>query len=834
CGRVEAGIAVRLYGEDDFQARPEFTTPEILRTSLADVILRMKSLGLGDVQDFPFVEPPFPKMIEDGYRRLYELGAVDAKKELTPLGWTLSKFPVDPAIARMLVAGGVEGVLEEVLVIAAALSVQDPRNRPHDKQQQADLAHERFVHPQSAFLTFLNLWNFLEDAWKHKKSNRKFDEQLHALFLSPLRVREWRDVHAQLSEVCASSGMRVHAREPALSSAAGRSAARETAAPAQKGRPPAAAPALPDAARSDAIHRALLTGLIGNVGSKAVEGDHYLGPRGMTFYLPRAQQQHAAQKKERLKWLMAAELTETTRVYARHVAAIDPAWIESVAPHLLTRSHFDPHWERKSGQVVAFEQVSLYGLIVNPKRRVHYGAINPAEAREIFIRQGLATGEVDTRGEFLRHNQKLIGEIEDIEAKARRQDILVDENDLFALYDAVVPADVVNLAGFEKWRKEFERTNPSGLKFTAQQLMRRGAGEITQELFPRQLRLASAELPLTYRFEPGHPMDGVTVTVPVAVLNQINAARFEWLVPGLLREKAGALMKSLPQRLRSQLVPLPETVSAFIEFLGFEGGRGNAEPPALQRPLIEALAAFLRRHKGFEVPADAWDVARLAPHLFMNVRVVDEDRQELAMSRDFAALQEQFADRTQTVFSTLHRNRLEREHILAWDFGELPVSINFERERIRYDGFPALVDCGVDVAIRIFDRADVARDAHRQGLVRLALLALHEQARFVERTLKFSPVAAFQYALFFPEAKNHAQDVLRHEVIHAAFAAAFVDRDGAEAQSMRDGTAFARALAAGKPVLMAQADAIARAMEDSLAAVAEVRRRLAEKFISTW
>ncbi|MBL8522703.1 MAG: ATP-dependent RNA helicase HrpA, partial [Betaproteobacteria bacterium] len=448
CGRVASGIAVRLYAEEDFAARPAFTTPEILRTSLADVILRMKSLGLGDVQDFPFVEPPSPRMIEDGYRQLFELGAVDDNKALTQLGWKLAKFPVDPAIARMLIAGEREGALKEVLLIASALSVQDPRVRPHDKQQESTLAHEKFAHPQSEFLAFVKLWEFYEEAWKHKKSNRRFDQILHENFLSPLRMREWRDVHSQLSELVTSQGMHLN-QEPA---------------------------------KYDSLHRALLTGLIGNVGTKAIEGDHYLGTRGLKFQLPRRNQQHAAQKANRMKWVMAAELTETTRVYARTVASIEPEWIEQLAAHLVTRTWFEPHWERKSGQVVAFEQVSLYGLVINPRRRVHYGAINPVEAREIFIRQGLVPGEVDTHGKFLRHNLKLIGEIEDIEHKARRQDVLIDEDDMFALYDATIPADVVNMAGFEKWRKDAEKKSPGVLEFAREQLMRRGASEITFDL----------------------------------------------------------------------------------------------------------------------------------------------------------------------------------------------------------------------------------------------------------------------------------------------------------------------------------------------------------------
>jgi ATP-dependent helicase HrpA len=868
CGRVAAGIAIRLYGEEELAARPEFTTPEILRTSLADVILRMMSLGLGDIADFPFVEPPAPRMIEDGYRQLFELGAVDVLKNLTPLGRQLAKFPVDPAIARMLVAANGGGVLHEVLIIAAALSVQDPRLRPHDKQQESMLAHEKFAHPTSEFLAYVNLWNFVEDAWKHKKSNRKFDEMLHTNFVSPLRVREWRDVHAQLAEVCASVGFRVHgdAQKAGVSGISpspsvpppsrgreekpspkdhGSHPHRAAMASSEKPLPPrggevgergtrqmAPSPSSRDHTY-EAIHRALLTGLITNVGTKAHEGDHYLGPRALTFYLPKRLREHAAQKEKRLKWLMAAELTETTRVYARTVAAIEPEWIEDIAPHLLTRNHFDPHWERKSGQVIAFEQVSLYGLIVNPKRRVSYGNIDAKHARELFIRQGLAAGEIDTRGEFLLHNLKLVGEVEEIEAKARRQDILIDEDELFALYDAVVPADVHNAAGFERWRKDAEKSNPKVLKFERDQFMRRGAGEVTFELYPRTLKLPGMEFALSYRFEPGHALDGVTVTLPVSVVNQVNAHRFDWLTPGLLREKAGLLMKSLPQRFRSQLVPLPESVTDFLDFA--MRGAGMQDLSAVKVALVDALIEYLGQRRGMSVAREDFDTSRLPPYLTMNVRVADADGKELTMSRDFSAIRAEYAEQSRTVFSTLHSNRLEREGFTRWDFGDLPETVNFEKNRVRYDGFPALTDDGASVSIKIFDEQEAARQSHREGLARLAMLENHEQARFLIKGFKFSPVAAFQFAHFFPDTKNHTQDAMREETGFAAFVAAFVDdcveREGRDIRNAADHD-LARAY--GKTHVNERATQIARALEESLTTVATVREKLADRYVKNW
>ena len=799
CGRVAEGIAIRLYSEEDHDARPAFTTPEILRTSLASVILRMKALDLGDIADFPFIEPPSSRMIDDGYRQLFELGAVDESKALTPLGITLAKFPVDPALARMLVAAAKESALTEVLIIAAALSVQDPRNRPHDKQQESQLAHEKFADPQSEFLSFVKMWAFYEEALKHKKSNRKLDQMLIENFLSPLRMREWRDVHSQLSEMVTSLGLLLNE-----------------------------APA-----RFENIHRALLTGLLANVGTKALEGDHYLGTRALKFQLPRAAQQHAGQKATRMKWVMAAELTETTRVYARTVASIEPEWIEQLASHLVTRTHFDPHWERKSGQVVAFEQVALYGLIVNPRKRIHYGAIKPIESREIFIRQGLVAGEVDTHGKFLQHNLHLVDEIEEIENKARRQDVLIDEEEMVALYDAIIPADVVNMAGFERWRKDAERANPKILQFTVEQLMRRTAQEITFDLFPKTLKTRGATYPLGYRFEPTHPMDGVTITLPVAVLNQVPPARFEWLVMGMLREKVAAVIKTLPQRLRSPLVPVPDTVSEFIEYILKVDGMRDLS--AAETSLTDALTSFLKRTKNIEPPKDAWDLARIPPHLNMNFCIVDADGKELAMSRDFAALKLQFADASRTVFSTLHSNRMEQDGLKAWpkETGEIPETINFEKAGIRYDGYPALMDHETDVAIRILDEPLLAKLNHRRGLTRLFMLELAEQAKFAERAVKVSPVAAFQFANFFPEAKNHAQDALKAELVFAAFAMTFVDSDD-DKPTIRDAALFASTRDAMKSKVIGHIQAIGAAMDESLSLVAEIKKLLAERYVKGW
>ena len=423
CGRVMSGVCVRLYDEEDFAKRPEFTDPEILRSSLASVILRMKALNLGDVEQFPFLDMPHPRMIADGYQLLNELGAVDAQHRLTAIGTQLAKLPIDPRIGRMVLAAKQENCLAEVLIIAAALSVQDPRERPLEKQGSADLAHAQFQDERSDFLSFLKMWTFFDEALKHKKSNRKLVEVCREHFLSYLRLREWRDIHGQLHALVTEMGLRPN-EQPAT---------------------------------YEQIHRALLTGLLGNIGTKSDEPGEYLGARGIKFRVHPG----SGMKKQQPKWVMAAELVETTRLYARHVARIEPEWIEQIGAHLVKREHFDPHWERKPAQVTAFERVSLYGLVVNPRRRVHYGPIDPKAAREIFIRGALVAGEFDTRAPFLAHNRKLREEVEALEHKSRRHDVLVDEEKVFAFYDARIPEDIVNGAGFEKWRRDARANDPA-------------------------------------------------------------------------------------------------------------------------------------------------------------------------------------------------------------------------------------------------------------------------------------------------------------------------------------------------------------------------------------
>ncbi len=716
CGRVAAGVCIRLYSEDDYRARPEFTDPEILRCSLAAAILRMKALKIGNVEDFPFLEAPSPRMIADGYQLLAELGAVNERNELTEIGWRLAKFPIDPRIARMVIAAQQEHCVSEILIIAAALEIQDPRDRPYERAAAADQAHSKFNDERSDFIAFIKLWAWFEEALKHKKSNRKFTEELHDNFLSPRRMREWRDVHGQLHALLGELGI----------------ACNETPATYEQ------------------IHRALLAGLLGNLGFKTEEGDTYLGGRGVKFAIFPG----SGLKKAKPKWVVAAELTETARLYARCVAKIEPEWVEGVAGHLVKRHYFDPHWEAKRGMVNAWERVTLYGLTLVSRRRVHYGPHNPAEAREVFIRQGLATGEIETKGPFLDHNKRLIAEIRELEHKARRPDVLVDEAALVAFYDALIPAGMHNTAAFEAWRKQTEATQPKLLYMTREYLMRHAASDVSEAQFPGRVSVGDVYLKLAYRFEPTHPLDGVTISVPLALLNQLDAARFEWLVPGMIREKVAAYLKGLPKQLRRHFVPVPDSVTEFLEEQDKETptpnlSTDNAFPPTRGKAgmggkpeqggqgfqsLTAALTRYAHRKIGAPISAEDWDKADIPPHLKMNYRVIDDTGRELALGRDLAKLKAELGQAAQLTFSSAEPG-VERSGITAWDFGDLPEQISFTRDGRKLTGYPALTDEEDSVSIKLFDVRAAADQSTRAGVTRLLRLELKDQMRNLAKTV---------------------------------------------------------------------------------------------------
>ncbi len=518
CGRVAAGVAIRLYDEDDFKNRPAFTDPEVLRTNLASVILQMASLRLGEPAKFPFINPPPDKMINDGFRLLEELDAVDKHRQLTATGKQLAQLPIDPRIARMLLAAQKLNCITEVLIIASALSIQDPRERPMDKQQAADEAHNKYKDERSDFLAFIKLWELYHDKKKHLSQN-KLRQYCKEHFLSFLRLREWHDIHQQLHVQVSQMGLK----------------ANQVPADYQE------------------IHQALLSGLLSNIAVKS-DNKEYTGTRNLKLHIFPGSALH----KKGPKWVMAAELVETGRLYARIAAKIEPEWIEPVAGDLVRKQYSDPHWEKKPSQVVAFEQVSLYGLPIVPRRRVHFGPIDPVQSNEIFIRDALVQGDWFCRGPFFKHNLKLIENIELLEQKSRRRDVLVDDDVLFEFYKTRIPAHITNGAGFEKWRKKAEQDNPKLLFLTRDDLMQHQADHVTTDSFPDQLLVNRVPLALEYHFEPGKTHDGITQTIPLSLLNQTNPERYEWLVPGLLRDKIMFLLKSLPKTQRRHFIPMPK------------------------------------------------------------------------------------------------------------------------------------------------------------------------------------------------------------------------------------------------------------------------------------
>ncbi len=636
CGRVANGICIRLYGEDAFAARPRYTDPEILRSSLAGVILRMKSLRLGAVEEFPFLEPPPRKAIADGYALLGELNAVDERNELTAIGTELAKLPLDPRVGRMILEARQRESLSEVLVIASALSVQDVRDRPLDQQAAADAKHKPFDDEKSEFSGYLKLWKWLETSRGggdrgspsidvavdrspegtpaglgaarrpavHRLSSRRHEALLRENFISPRRVREWRDIHSQLHTVVAEHGWRLNT----------------------------------SAATYEQVHLAMLAGLLGNVGLKSEEDDWYLGARGIRFW--RHPGAHLSKKPGR--WIVAAELVETTRLFGRGIAAIEPQWLPGLAGHLLKKQLLEPHWEKKAAQVVALERATLYGVVVYNNRRVNYAQVDPAAAREIFIREALVAGEWDTKLPFLGANQKLIRQVEELEHKSRRQDVLVDDELIRAFYDAQVPPDVADGASFERWWKHESRKQPRLLFLTREELMRHEAAGITSAAFPKTVRLGGVDCAAGYLHEPGDPKDGITVTVPVYALNQVSEERCEWLVPGMLKDKVVALMKSLHQKPRARLVPLPESAAEFI-----------ALTPPGQGSLIDALLKWVRERTQLAVQRNDFKLETLSPHLFMNFRVVDEHGRQLGTGRNLAALKAELGGQARSAFQAL-------------------------------------------------------------------------------------------------------------------------------------------------------------------------------------
>jgi len=796
CGRVQDGICVRLYPEADYEARPRFAEPEILRSSLASVILQMAALELGPVDAFPFVEPPSPRAISDGYQLLQELGAVDERRALTPIGRELARLPLDPRIGRIVLAASERGCLAEALVIASALSVPDPRERPLDKAQAADQAHLRFRDERSDFLSLVNLWQFFEALGDEKLSHRRQVERCRQAFVNHLRMREWRDVHRELAHQLEEGGWTWSAKLPAAV----------------------------DAARYRAIHESLLAGLLSNVGLRDAEtspgdgslsgrrgdagtarrspGEGYGGPRGLRFHLHPG----SGLAKKGGRWILAAELVETTRLYARCAARVEPEWIEAAAGERATRERFDPSWDAKRGEVVARERVQLYGLTLIASRPVSLSTLDPAAAHGVFVREALVPGELATAGAFLAHNRTLVAEVAELEHKARRQDVLVDDEALAAFYAGRVPPDVCTTVSFERWRAEAEKRDPKLLFLTREFLMRHAAADVTEDLFPEKLTIDGTSLPLRYRFSPGHPLDGLTLTVPLALLNRLDDAQLSWLVPGMVREKVTWYLKALPKAFRNRLVPLPPMVTAFLE-----------EVTAGSAVLSEAIRAWLKRRLGEAPRADAWDGQPLPDHLAMNVVVVDAAGRELGSGRDLAGLRERLGEAAKASFAAAGP-AFGRAGLTRWEFGDLPETLAFARGGERMTAYPALVDDGASVSLTLADTREAADASTRRGVVRLIRLALKDALVRYEKGAPGFAQAALLVKTAIPT------DRLLADVLDAVADRAFLADDPLP----RSGKAFDEQVKRARTRLPAVADAAFRLLATIAASYHALGGRLAQ------
>ena len=777
CGRVANGICIRLYDEKDFNGRPRFTDPEILRSSLAGVILRMKSLHLGVVDDFPFIEAPSKRAITDGYQLLAELGAVNDANDLTRTGVELAKLPLDPRVGRMILEARDRQALDEVLVIASALSVQDVRDRPMEAQAQADQAHVKFDDEKSEFTGYLKLWKWLSEARggksaagsEHKLSNRQYEQLLRQNFVNVRRVREWRDTHTQLHTTVAEHRWILNTQP----------------------------------ASYEQIHLSMLAGLLGNVGCKLEDDEAYLGARGIKFY--RHPGAHLSKKPGR--WTVVSELVETTRLFGRGIANIEPTWLEQVGGHLLRKQLLDPHWEKKSGEVIALERATLYGLVVYSGRRVPFGKVDPQTAREIFIREALVQGQWETQLPFLAANHKMIAKIEELEHKSRRQDVLVDDELIYAFYDQQIPADVCSGRLLEAWYRNEVKRQPKLLVLSREELMRHEAAGITTQAFPKTIRLGGTDCNATYLHEPGDARDGVTVTVPLFVLNQVSEERCEWLVPGLLKDKIHALLKSLPQKPRSRFVPLPESATKLAEVLGAAEVFGTGS-------LTDALLKKVRDITSLDVKRADFKLDMLSPHLFMNLRVVDEHGRQLGMGRNLGALKADWGSQARGAFQALAQLKVQpsagpvatsqsgadnaqqralgapgattkvaadasanpshktpavsQQRYTAWTFGDLPELMEINKGGQSLIGFPALVDLNDAVQIEVFDEPEVAAQKHREGLRRLFALQIKDALKYLEKNIPDLQKMAVAYMPL------GTADELRQQIIEVALDRAFL------------------------------------------------------------
>ncbi|MDD2724810.1 MAG: ATP-dependent RNA helicase HrpA [Methylovulum sp.] len=848
CGRVAEGICIRLYSRQDYEARPEFTEPEILRTNLSAVILQMLALKLGDIEDFPFIEPPDDKMIRDGKTMLHEVNALDKAGQLTETGKQLAKFPTDPKLARMLVAAHEEGCLHEVAIIVAALSVQDPRDKPAEKMGQAEAKHAAFRHPESDFLTLLNLWNTYEEQKKHL-SNSKLRKYCSDNFLSYLRMREWFDIHAQILQVVKGDlNMKlneistVQKIPPSPPFSKGGEAEHSATNKGKDKTPPfekgdcmdAGGRAKPGAFaegaggifeyRYENIHRALLTGLLSNIGFRH-ETHEYLGARGLKFFIFPGSGLH----KVKPKWIMAAEQVETSKVYARNVARIEPEWIEACAGHLVKHTHYDPHWEKKAGRSAVYERTMLYGLTLQAGRKIPYERVDAKSARMLFIQSALVSHEYHSNAPFYVANQKLLEEVGMIQHKGRRVDLVEDELWLYSFYDQKLPAEVVNGITLDQWRKTVEKTNPKFLFLTKEDLTREKDGYVNEWDYPDHKKIGNLSIALQYRFEPGHDEDGVTAVIPVHQLNQLSPVPFDWLVPGMLEEKCVALIKGLPKNIRKHFVPVPETVKRCLEI-----------EPDFKGTLQEWLGNRLRKLTGEAIPLNAWVLDGLTEHLKMNFRVIDENGKLLDYGRDLKKLQQKHASQAVQSFDQIAADELSYTGCIQWAFDDLPDTYAFDRQGgwkcgdgsgtraaiqqgQNFVGFPAIVDEGDAVGVKIFDTGAKADAEHQAGLLRLFQLSLRKDCTYLTKNNLQAAAAELAYQrlpphpiLKLPATASYKEDMLQLILHHV-----FID-----GRTIRTQAAFEDSLKQNKASLLSVANEAGRLALEVMNAYSAIKNQL--------
>ncbi|MDR9826565.1 ATP-dependent RNA helicase HrpA [Vibrio sp. FNV 38] len=690
CGRVAEGICIRLYSEEDFESRPEFTDPEILRTNLASVILQMTALGLGDIQAFPFVEAPDKRNIQDGVRLLEELGAIDdkvkdTKKRLTNTGRQLARLPIDPRLARMVLEAPKMGALKEVMIIASALSIQDPRERPSDKQQSSDDKHRRFFHEDSDFLTFVNLWEYIQTQQKALTGNQ-FRKQCKQDYLNYLRIREWQDVYFQIHQAMREMDFKLN----------------------------------DDPANYEKVHSALLVGLLSHVGMKDQEKSEYQGARNARFHIFPG----SGLFKKQPKWIISAELVETSKLWGRIIAKIQPEWIEPVAKHIIKRSYSEPHWSKKKAAVMAHEKVMMYGIPIVPKRLVNYGNIDTPVCREIFIRSALVEGEWETKHAFFKQNRKLLQEVEELEHKSRRRDILVDDDELFDFYDQRVDTDVVSGRHFDTWWKKAAKQNSELLNFEKEMLFKGDASHVTDLDYPNFWHQDGLKLKLSYQFEPGDDNDGVTVHIPLPILNQIEPAGFDWQIPGLRHELMVSLIKSLPKTVRKNFVPAPNYADAFL-----------SRVTPMEMPLLDSLEKELRRMTGVTILREDWKLEQVPEHLKVTYRAVDHRNRKLKENADLYELKESLKEKVQETLSKVADDDIEQQGLHTWSFGELPKV--YQQKRGGYDvkAYPALVDNKDSVEIKLYETEQEQHIAMQAGQRRLVLLNVPSPIKYLHSNL---------------------------------------------------------------------------------------------------